>query len=315
MAILITGGAGFIGSNFIRYISKDYNIINYDKLTYAGNKNNLKDIKHKFIKGDINNLRLLNKIIKKHKIKAIVNFAAETHVDRSINNPNQFIKTNVLGTQTLLELTKMHNLRFHQISSDEVFGELKKQEPKFNENSKFKPNSPYAASKAAADHLVNAYHKTYKLKTTISNCSNNYGPYQYLEKLMPLFITNLIDDKKVGLYGNGKNIRDWLHVIDHCRAIKLILEQGTIGETYCIGGNNEKTNLEITKLILKHFKKGKEMIKFIKDRPGHDFRYAINSSKIKKQLNWKPKIDFNKGLKHKINWYKNNEWWWRPLKS
>jgi dTDP-glucose 4,6-dehydratase len=319
--ILITGGCGFIGSNFIHYLinNSDCDIVNYDKLTYAGNLNNLKSIENNkrcvFIKGDIIDFNLLDNVIKKHKIDTIVNFAAESHVDNSIVNPNIFIKTNILGTQALLNIARKYNLRFHHISTDEVFGELGKDDPPFNEFTPYDPRSPYSASKAASDHLVRAYINTYGLKATISNCSNNYGPYQYPEKVMPLFITNLIDGKKVGVYGDGQNIRDWLHTEDHCRAIKLVLEEGKIGETYCIGGGCEKTNLEVTKTILKEMGHGEEMMEFIPDRPGHDFRYAIDFSKIKNELGWKPQIDFNEGIKDKIKWYKENEWWWRKLKK
>ncbi|MBU0614824.1 MAG: dTDP-glucose 4,6-dehydratase [Nanoarchaeota archaeon] len=318
MRLLVTGGCGFIGSNFIRHIleNPDYEIINLDKLTYAGNLDNLKDIetnRYRFVKGDICDAQTVEPLIK--EVDAIVHFAAETHVDRSITNPSDFIRTNVLGTQVLLNAAKKYKRRFHHISTDEVYGELGFDDKPFDENTPYNPRSPYSASKAASDHLVRAYHNTYDLPITISHCSNNYGPYQHPEKLMPLFITNLIQKKTVPVYGEGKNIRDWLHVKDHCKAIQLILEKGTIGETYCIGGGCEKTNLEITKFILGQMGETENMIEFVEDRPGHDLRYAISFNKIQKDLGWKPKLDFEQGLKHKINWYKENDWWWKPLKS
>lgn len=318
---LVTGGAGFIGSNFVHYMLEkhpDYSIINYDKLTYAGNIDNLKDIgknpKHIFIRGDICDKQLLSKTVKKHEVDAIIHFAAESHVDNSIKEPGQFVITNVLGTQALLDVAKEFDLRFHHISTDEVFGTLGKT-GKFNEQTRYNPRSPYSASKAASDHLVMAYHETYKLRTTISNCSNNYGPYQYPEKVIPLFITNLIEGKKVPLYGKGENIRDWLHVNDHCRAIDMILHDGKNGEVYCLGGDCELTNLQLTKKILNAFGKGEEAIDYVADRPGHDLRYAIDFSKIKNELGWKPEYSFEKGLKETIEWYKNNKSWWGKLKK
>ncbi|MBU1704884.1 MAG: dTDP-glucose 4,6-dehydratase, partial [Nanoarchaeota archaeon] len=282
MRLLVTGGCGFIGSNFIRHIleNPDYEIINLDKLTYAGNLDNLKDIetnRYRFVKGDICDAQTVEPLIK--EVDAIVHFAAETHVDRSITNPSDFIRTNVLGTQVLLNAAKKYKRRFHHISTDEVYGELGFDDKPFDENTPYNPRSPYSASKAASDHLVRAYHNTYDLPITISHCSNNYGPYQHPEKLMPLFITNLIQKKTVPVYGEGKNIRDWLHVKDHCKAIQLILEKGTIGETYCIGGGCEKTNLEITKFILGQMGETENMIEFVEDRPGHDLRYAISFNK------------------------------------
>jgi len=319
--LLVTGGAGFIGSNFIRFILKKrpgYRIVNLDKLTYAGNPDSLKDVEsnpnYRFVKGDICDAELVNKVVKENKIDAIVHFAAESHVDRSINEPFVFVKTNVLGTQVLLEAARRNgNIRFHHISTDEVFGSLG---PKgcFNEKTTPAPSSPYSASKAASDHLVNSYFRTYGLPTTITNCSNNYGPYQYPEKIIPLFITNLIDGKKVPLYGTGKNVRDWLHVLDHCRAVDLVLHEGTAGETYCVGGGCEKNNAELTKLILKEFGRDETFIERVKDRKGHDFRYAIDFRKIKRELGWTPRIDFKTGLKETIKWYMDNEAWWRRLK-
>ena len=321
--ILVTGGAGFIGSNFVKYMLNkgrpDCRIVNLDKLTYAGNLENLKNIEsnpnYTFVKGDICDFELVNKVVKENNIDTIVHFAAESHVDRSINDPFVFVKTNVLGTQTLLVTARVNgNLRFHHISTDEVFGELGT-DGYFNENSPPRPNSPYSASKAASDHVVRAYFKTYSLPITISNCSNNYGPNQYPEKILPLFITNLIDGKKVPLYGDGSNVRDWLHVLDHCRAVDLVLHKGRIGETYCVGGGCEKSNLELTQLILTEFGLGDSQIERVDDRKGHDFRYAIDFDKIKQELGWSPEIDFETGLKDTIKWYRENESWWRPLKK
>jgi dTDP-glucose 4,6-dehydratase len=321
MKIFVTGGAGFIGSNFIHYWLKNYpddQVINFDVLTYAGNLDNLSDIEnnpnYKFIKGDITDEDLVNESVK--GVDLIVHFAAESHVDRSIKNSADFIKTNVEGTRVLLEAAKTNgNIRFHHISTDEVFGSLALNDPKFNEETPYDPRSPYSASKAASDHLVRAYYHVHKLPITISNCSNNYGPYQYPEKLIPLFITNLIEGKKVPIYGAGKNIRDWIHVDDHNRGVDFIIKKGRIGETYCLGGNSEKTNLEITELILKAMGAGQEMVEYVKDRLGHDMRYAIDFSKAKNELGWEPKIDFVTGLEETINWYKNNNAWWQKLKK
>jgi len=321
MKLLVTGGAGFIGSNFIHYIFKkypSYRIVNLDVLTYAGNLENLKEAennpKYKFVKGNICDEKLVNELMK--GIDIVVHFAAESHVDRSILNSEDFIKTNINGTRTLLEAAKNNGgKRFHHISTDEVYGSLGKNDPAFNEKTPYDPRSPYSASKASSDHLARAYFHTYNLPVTISNCSNNYGPYQFPEKLMPLFITNLMEGKKVPVYGTGENVRDWLFVEDHCRAIDKIIHQGKIGETYCVGGNCEKTNLEITHEILKMMGKGEENIEYVKDRPGHDKRYAIDFSKIKNELGWEPKISFEEGIKKTIEWYRNNEEWWRKLKS
>jgi dTDP-glucose 4,6-dehydratase len=321
MKIIVTGGAGFIGSNFIHYILKkynDYEIINLDTLTYAGNLENLKDIendsRYKFVKGDICDKELVDKLVK--DCDTIVHFAAESHVDRSIMNPESFIKTNIMGTHNLLEAAKNNgNKRFHHISTDEVFGHLKPNDPPFNESTPMSPRSPYSASKAASDHLVNAYFNTYGLPITISNCSNNYGPFQFPEKLFPLFITNLIEDKKVPVYGDGMNVRDWLYVEDHCEAIDSILNKGKIGETYCVGGSAEKPNIEITKKIIELMGKDESSIEYVKDRPGHDQRYAIDFSKIKNELGWEPKVSFEEGVKKTIEWYRNNESWWKNIKS
>ncbi len=324
MKLLVTGGAGFIGSNFIHYILKkypDYEIVNLDLLTYAGNLENLKEIEshwggtsYKFIKGDIADAKLVNELMK--NADAVVNFAAESHVDRSIMDARAFIHTNIAGTHSLLEAAKNNgNKRFHHISTDEVFGSLKPLEPAFNENTPYNPRSPYAASKASSDHLARAYFHTYNLPVTISNCSNNYGPYQFPEKLFPLFITNLLENKKVPLYGDGLNVRDWLYVEDHCRAIDLIIQKGKLGETYCIGGNAEKTNKEVACKILELMKKDDSLIEFVKDRPGHDKRYAVDFSKIRQDLGWEPKVSFEGGLRKTIEWYENNKDWWKKIKN
>mgnify|MGYP001587412287 CR=1 FL=1 len=316
--ILITGGAGFIGSNFIHYWIKKYpndKIVNLDILTYAGNLKNLKDIEnnpnYKFIKGDICNAKLINNLTR--GIDLIVHFAAESHVDRSITNSQDFIRTNVEGTRVLLDAAKNNNIRFHHISTDEVFGSLNFKDKPFNEKTPYNPRSPYSASKAAADHLVRAYFHTHKLPITISNCSNNFGPYQFPEKIIPLFITNLIKNKKIPVYGQGKNIRDWIHVDDHNAGVDLIIQKGRIGETYCLGSGNQLCNLELTKMILKLMGKGEEMIEYVADRLGHDLRYDIDFSKIQNELGWEPKMDFKQGLKKTIEWYKNNLKWWKKL--
>lgn len=321
MKILVTGGAGFIGSNFIHYWLAKYptdEIINLDLLTYAGNLDNLKDIanqsNYKFVRGDITDVALVNDLVK--DVNLIVHFAAESHVDRSIKNSADFIKTNVEGTRVLLEAAKNNGgIRFHHISTDEVFGSLTLGAPKFNEGTSYDPRSPYSASKASADHLVRAYYHTYNLPITISNCSNNYGPYQYPEKLIPLFITNLLEGKSVPVYGAGANIRDWIHVDDHNRGVDLIIKKGKIGETYCLGGNNEKTNLEITKLVLELMGRKEDAIEYVTDRAGHDLRYAIDYSKAKNELSWEPQIDFRTGLVQTVDWYNKNEEWWRKLKK
>lgn len=317
--ILVTGGAGFIGSNFIRYWLKnnknDY-IINLDKLTYAGNLDSLSDVvgspNYKFVQGDICDTDLVNGLTV--DVDLMINFAAESHVDRSILSSADFIKTNIDGTRVLLEAARKNgNIRFHQISTDEVFGSLSLSDPKFNENTPYDPRSPYSASKAAADHLVRAYYHTYNLPVTISNCSNNYGPYQFPEKLIPLFITNLLRGKKVPVYGSGNNVRDWIHVDDHNRGIEMIVKRGSIGETYCLGGGNEMKNIDITKIILSNLGFGEEMIEFVEDRLGHDFRYAIDFSKAQKNIDWEPRINFEDGLKNTIDWYKNNTDWWEKI--
>jgi dTDP-glucose 4,6-dehydratase len=321
MKMLVTGGCGFIASNFIRSILqkyKDYEIVNLDKLTYAGNIENLKDLekdpRYKFIQGDICDRQLVDRLIK--EVDIIVHFAAESHVDRSILDCQEFMRTNVIGTQILLEAARRNGLkRFHHISTDEVFGELGTEDGKFSEETPYNPRNPYSASKAGADHLVRAYYFTYGLPITISNCSNNYGPYHFPEKLIPRAITNLIDGKKIPLHGDGLDIRDWIHVEDHNDAVDLIIHKGKVGETYCIGSNNELKNVDVAEEILKEMGLGKEHLEFIQERPGHDTRYAINATKIKKELGWEPKISFQQGLSETIKWYKENEDWWRPLKK
>ncbi|MFZ5365129.1 MAG: dTDP-glucose 4,6-dehydratase [Patescibacteria group bacterium] len=322
MKLFVTGGAGFIGSNFILYMLDKYphyEIVNYDKLTYAGNLENLKTVEnnpnYKFVRGDILNYELLDLLLK--DVDVIVHFAAESHVDKSILGAEEFVRTNVLGTYTLLEAAKNNKVkRFHHVSTDEVFGSLTlDSKNKFFEDTPYNPRSPYASSKAAADHLARAYYETYRLPATISNCSNNYGRYQFPEKLIPLFVTNLIEDKKVPLYGDGQNIRDWIHVKDHCSAIDAILHKGKIGETYCVGGNNEISNISLTKKILEHMGQAEDMVEYVADRPGHDRRYAIRSYKAMAELNWRPEYGFDEGLRQTIDWYMENEDWWRRVKS
>ncbi|MCA1032230.1 dTDP-glucose 4,6-dehydratase [Bacillus timonensis] len=322
MNILVTGGAGFIGSNFVQHMIKkytDYNITNLDLLTYSGNLENLASLNEKenysFIKGDIADEVLVNDIVRKKKIDVIINFAAESHVDRSIADPGVFIKTNVTGTQVLLDAARKNNIgKFIQISTDEVYGSLP-ETGLFTEETDLAPNSPYSASKAAADLLVRSYHKTYGLNVNITRCSNNYGPLQFPEKLIPLMITNLMENKKLPIYGSGLNIRDWLHVSDHCSAIDLVLHKGISGEVYNIGGNNEKTNLEIVQTIIKTLGASEDLIMYVEDRLGHDKRYAIDASKIKEQLNWHQEISFEEGIKETIKWYTQNHQWWRKIKS
>lgn len=323
--MLVTGGAGFIGSNFIHYIlkqEKDIFIVNLDKLTYAGNLENLKDIEnrknYKFLNGDICDKKLLDNIFKEYDFDFIVHFAAESHVDRSILEPNIFIETNVVGTANLLCSAKKnwkesmwHEKRFLQISTDEVYGSLKedKKSDKFTERTSLKPRSPYSASKASADHLVKSYFYTYGLPTLITRCSNNYGAYQFPEKLIPLIINNALNNKMLPVYGDGKNIRDWLYVEDHCDAIYTVLRKGKPGEVYNIGGNNELENIEIVKLILNYLRKPYSLIKYVKDRLGHDRRYAIDATKIKRDLGWYPQSVFEEKLKDTIGWYlKNRDW-------
>jgi dTDP-glucose 4,6-dehydratase len=308
MRILVTGGAGFIGSNFIRYILGSYpayQIINLDKLTYAGDLKNCKDFEknpnYEFVKGDIADKKIVDKLAKKADV--IVNFAAETHVDRSIDDVTEFLKSNIIGTQVLLDAAnKYGHQRYIQISTDEVYGDIK--EGMFSEESPLKPSSPYAASKAAGDMLCLAYFRTYKTPVIISRCSNNYGPYQYPEKLVPFFIKKLLAGEKVPVYGDGLNVRDWLHVLDHCRAVDMILHQGKTGQIYNISANEEHSNLDITKRMLSVLKLPEKRIEFVKDRPGHDIRYALNAVKIRRELGWKPEVKFESGFKGTVEWYK-----------
>ena len=327
MKLIVTGGAGFIGSNFIRHMLKtypDYRIVNLDALTYAGNLENLQDIaetegngpqaRYQFVKGDIGDTALVNRIAASG-IDAIVNFAAESHVDRSIDSADVFIRTNVLGTQVLLDAALRHKVgRFIQISTDEVYGSLGP-EGTFVETTPLAPNSPYSASKAGADLLVRSYFETFKLPALITRCSNNYGPYQFPEKLIPLFITNALGDQSLPLYGDGLNVRDWIHVADHCAAIDRVLHQGRPGEIYNIGGNCEKTNREITHTILNELHKPETLIKHVKDRPGHDRRYAIDCTKLCQELGWSQQYDFQGGMKETIRWYLDNQQWWTRVKS
>lgn len=325
--ILITGGAGFIGCNHVRFLLKNdtnINIINLDKLTYAGSLNNLQDLPnpshHIFIQGDICNQTLVDKILRQYQIDTIIHFAAESHVDRSIAGPAEFVQTNVIGTFTLLEAARQywlqelnldfHQCRFHHISTDEVYGSLKPTDPAFNEQTPYSPNSPYSATKAGSDHMVRAYHHTYGFPVTVSNCSNNYGPHQFHEKFIPTVIKSCLENIPIPIYGNGSNIRDWLYVEDHCRAIDLIIRQGRVGETYNIGGCAEHSNLEVVQLICHQMDAQypenathNKLIQFVKDRLGHDWRYAMDISKIQRELGWKPLISFDKGLRDTINWY------------
>jgi dTDP-glucose 4,6-dehydratase len=320
MKLLITGGAGFIGSNFIHYWLKNYpddKIVNLDFLTYAGNLENLKDIEnnpnYKFVKGDICDAGLVESLVK--EVDIVVHFAAESHVDRSVINSEDFVRTNVVGTSVLLDVAKKYNIRFHHVSTDEVFGHLGLDERAFNEDTPYNPRSPYSASKAASDHLVRAYFYTHGVPITISNCSNNYGPYHFPEKVIPLFITNILEGKKIPVYGQGKNIRDWIHVNDHNRGVDMIIKKGRIGETYCLGGRNELANIDLAKKIIRLMGVNEDVIEYVKDRPGHDLRYAIDFSKAKDELSWEPQIDFEFGLKETIDWYKNNKEWWQKIKS
>ena len=319
--ILVTGGAGFIGSNFIRLMLSKYpayNIVNLDLLTYAGNLENLKDVEkndsYRFIRGDIADEVLVDSIFQSG-IDMVVNFAAESHVDRSIEDPGVFVRTNVLGTQVLLEASRRHGVsRYLQVSTDEVYGSLGSS-GFFTEKTPIMPNSPYSASKASADMLARAYHKTYGMEVLITRCSNNYGPYQFPEKLIPLMISNAMNGMKLPVYGDGLQVRDWLHVSDHCRAIDEVLHRGRPGEIYNIGGNNEKTNIEIVRLIIESTGADESLIKHVTDRLGHDRRYAIDSSKMQKELGWRPMYEFEYGIKKTINWYVENDAWLERVKS
>lgn len=320
MKLLITGGAGFMGSNFVKYILNkypDYEVVNLDKLTYAGNLENLKEIgnseRYKFVKGDIADKEIVEKIFEKDRPDAIVNYAAETHVDRSILDPEAFIRTDVFGTYTLLEAIKKYGLlRYIQISTDEVYGSI--ENGSFTEQSPFDPSSPYSASKAGGDHLVMAYFRTYNLPVIRTHSCNFFGPNQYPEKLIPLFVTNLLEGKKIPVYGDGKQVREWIYTQDHCSAIDFVLHNGQVGEVYNIGTGQEKQNIEITKLILENLGMDESAIEYVKDRPGHDYRYSIDNSKLR-QLGWRPQCEFEEALEKTVEWYRTNQEWWKRIKS
>jgi dTDP-glucose 4,6-dehydratase len=315
---LVTGGAGFIGSNFIRYLISRYpgcHVINLDKLTYAGNLNNLRDIcglpNYRFVRGDICDEKVVNEVMP--GVDIVINFAAESHVDRSIGSPGDFIRTDVFGVYVLLEAAKRYGVKkFVQISTDEVYGSI--EAGSFKETDPLMPSSPYSASKAGGDRLAYSYYVTYGLPVVITRCSNNFGPYQYPEKLIPLFITNALDDKELPIYGDGLNVRDWIYVEDHCRAIDVVMREGKDGEVYNIGAGNEKTNLEITEYILDRLGKPRSLMVFVKDRPGHDRRYSLDWGKIR-GLGWEPIHSFEEAMDRTIEWYRDNRWWWEPLKS
>ena len=325
MNIIVTGGAGFIGSNFIYYMLKKHpadRIICVDKLTYAGNLETLEAAMEKknfkFIRADIADRQAVYRIFEQEKPDIVVNFAAESHVDRSIENPEIFLQTNVIGTSVLLDACRKYGIdRYHQVSTDEVYGDLPLDRPDlfFTEETNLKTSSPYSASKAGADLLVMAYHRTYKIPTTISRCSNNYGPYHFPEKLIPLMIINALSDKKLPVYGDGKNVRDWLYVEDHCRAIDLILQKGRVGEVYNIGGHNERANIDVVKTILKELGKPEDLIEHVTDRKGHDRRYAIDLTKIHTELGWEPETKFEDGIKKTVKWYLEHRDWWMGIIS
>jgi len=322
MNLLVTGGAGFIGSNFVHYILEKYphdRVVNLDLLTYAGNIHNLDDLKenpnHIFVQGDIQNTELVRHLVKTYEITHFVNFAAESHVDRSILNPEVFVETNIQGTLALLNVAKeMEIEKYLQVSTDEVYGSLGA-EGYFTEETPLAPNSPYSASKAGADLLVRSYFETYGMNVNITRCSNNYGPYHFPEKLIPLMITNAMDGKKLPIYGDGENVRDWLHVKDHCQAIDLVLRKGVKGEVYNIGGHNERTNNQIVDIIVEKLNVSRDLIEYVEDRLGHDRRYAIDPTKLERELGWKPEYTFDTGIVETIDWYLANEDWWRALKD
>ncbi len=325
MKYLVTGGAGFIGSNYMHYVTNKYpedQFICLDALTYAGNYNNIKNLEEKdnfkFVKGDITDREFIDKLFDEEKFDVVINFAAESHVDNSIKNPGIFLTTNILGTQVLMDASLKYNVkRYHQVSTDEVYGDLPLDRPdlKFTENTPIHTSSPYSASKASADLLVMAYMRTFKLPATISRCSNNYGPYQFPEKLIPVVISKALNDEKIPVYGNGKNVRDWIHVIDHNIGVDLIVRNGKVGEVYNLGGHSERTNLEVVKTILKALNKPESLIEFVNDRPGHDLRYAIDSTKSENELNWDRTYTFEKGIQETIDWYLNNTDWIDDIKS
>lgn len=321
MKVLVTGGAGFIGSNFVHYMLEqhpDYQILNLDALTYAGNLENLKEAEshpnYTFLKGDITDRQFIHDVFQR-SIDIVVNFAAESHVDRSITEPDLFIRTNVMGTQALLDAAKQFGVKkYVQISTDEVYGTLG-ETGLFTEHTPLAPNSPYSASKASADLLVRAYYETYGLPVNITRCSNNYGPYHFPEKLIPLMITNAVEDKPLPVYGDGLNIRDWLHVQDHCAAIDLVIHEGKNGEVYNVGGNNERTNLDVVRTILQELGKPESLIQFVEDRPGHDRRYGIDATKLRTELGWEPRFNFETGMKQTIQWYLDNKEWWQNIRN
>lgn len=325
MKILVTGGAGFIGSNFVHHMVKQYPddvILNLDLLTYAGNLENLREVEdkpnYKFVRGDIADRDFIMELFDRERPDIVVNFAAESHVDRSITDPGVFVQTNVMGTQVLLDASKEYGVkRYHQVSTDEVYGDLPLDRPDlfFHEDTPLHTSSPYSSSKASADLFVLAYYRTYGLPVTISRCSNNYGPYHFPEKLIPLIISRALADEKLPVYGKGENVRDWLHVSDHCEAIDLIIHKGKAGEVYNVGGHNEKTNLEVVKTILKALDKPESLIEFVTDRPGHDLRYAIDPTKLETELGWKPKYTFETGIQQTIEWYLENKEWWENILS
>ena len=316
--ILITGGAGFIGSNFTRLaLDSNYSVVVFDKLTYAGNLSTLEDISshphYTFIKGDISDREHVNAVFSKHTFNYVINFAAESHVDRSISDPDVFIKSNIMGVQVLLEACRNHNTqRYLQVSTDEVYGSLGNT-GLFTEDTPLDPSSPYSSSKAGADLLVQAWHRTFGLNALVTRCSNNYGPYQYPEKLIPLMISKALDHQSLPVYGDGSNIRDWIHVEDHCDALLCVLEKGESGRIYNIGGKSECSNLDVVKRILDILDRPYDLITFVTDRLGHDWRYAIDNTRIQSELRWKPKHDFTSGLRHTIDWYLKNKEWWQPL--
>lgn len=325
MKMLITGGAGFIGSNFLHYMVNkypNYSFICLDALTYAGNYNNIKELENKtnyqFVKGDITDRDFIDSLFEKERFNVVVNFAAESHVDNSIKNPGVFLNTNIIGVQVLLDACRKYPVeRYHQVSTDEVYGDLPLDRPDllFTEETPIHTSSPYSASKAAADLIIMAYARTFKLPVTISRCSNNYGPYQFPEKLIPVVISKALNNEPIPVYGKGENVRDWIHVTDHNIGVDLIIHQGRNGEIYNLGGHSERTNLEVVKTILKQLNKSEDLISFVTDRPGHDLRYAIDSSKIEKELGWSLTHNFEEGMKETVDWYVNNQDWINDIKS
>ncbi len=325
MKVLVTGGAGFIATNFMYYMVNkypEYDFVNLDALTYAGNYNNIKDLEgkpnYKFVKGDITDREFIDKLFEEEKFDWVVNFAAESHVDNSIKNPGIFLTTNILGTQVLMDASRKYGIkRYHQVSTDEVYGDLPLDRPDllFTEETPIHTSSPYSSSKAGADLLVGAYYRTYGLPITISRCSNNYGPYQFPEKLIPVVISKALKDEPIPVYGKGENVRDWIHVIDHNIGVDLILHKGKVGEVYNLGGHSERTNLDVVKTILKQLGKPESLITYVTDRPGHDLRYAIDSTKAEKELGWDRTYTFEKGIEETVNWYINNQEWIEEIKN